>query len=115
MLVKSTASWDDDNLLEFLKNILSNNLFANRILPAILLISETVIIEKYYIYPKSFLIFRRIHERKMNFSEDFIDLIRLFIFFYFYLFMEIFVRAINKYVEKKIELERKKISDFFYL
>jgi hypothetical protein len=83
MLAKFTASWDNDNLLKFLKDISDNNLFANRILPAVPSIPETVIIEKYYIYPEFFLIFRRIHERKVNLSKNFINFIRLFTFFYF--------------------------------
>jgi hypothetical protein len=55
---------------------------------------------------------RRIYEEKMNFPKNFTNFIRLFIFFYFRLFVEIFVRAINKYAEKEIELERRKISEF---
>jgi hypothetical protein len=111
MLAKSIASWDDDNLLEFLKNIPDNNLFANKVLPAIPLISETVIIEKYYIYPEFSSIFRRIHEEKVNLPENLTNLIHLFIFFYLRSLIETFVRATNKYAEKKIKLKRRKISE----
>jgi hypothetical protein len=54
MFIKSTASWDDDNLLEFLKDIPDNNLFANKIFPAVPLISEMITMKRYYIYPKKF-------------------------------------------------------------
>jgi hypothetical protein len=97
--------------LKFLKNIPNNNLFANGILPAAPLIPKTVIMKKYYIYSEFFPIPRRIHEEKINLPKIFTNSIHLFTFFYLRSFIEIFVRATNKYAEKKIELKRRKISE----
>jgi hypothetical protein len=98
MLAKFTASWDNDNLLKFLKDISDNNLFANRILPAVPSIPETVIIEKYYIYPEFFSMLRRIYEEKMNFPKNLIDFICLFIFYY--LWRSSYVRPIKTQKKK---------------
>jgi hypothetical protein len=112
MLAKPTASWDnDDNLLKSLEGIPGNNPFANGALPAAPPIPEAVTMEGYYTHPEFSPMPRRIHEGKVNLPENLTDPIRLFTFFYPHSLVETFVRATNKYAEKKIELERRGVSE----
>jgi hypothetical protein len=105
MIAKPTATWDD--LDDSLEGIPGDNLYANGALPAAPPISEAVSMKGYYTHPKFSLMLRRIHEGKVNFPEDFTDLIRLFTLFYLYTLVETFIRATNKYAEEEAELERR--------
>jgi hypothetical protein len=112
MLAKPTASWDNDDLLKPLESIPDNNPFANGALPAAPPIPKAVTMKGYYTHPEFSPIPRRIHEGEVNLPGNLTDPIRLFTLFYPRSLMETFVRAINKYAEEEIELERREISEF---